>query len=206
MLLFHIAVGFHYTAFSRIAKEAVSRRRFACEPYSGNCRINRIQTFPYSCSVHPIFSEKSGFFLPPLAFCAALQLPSRDHAIQKKINQNLHCTIKPTIFSVTALVDIRQQKKHRNKLFQCFYLAESQGFEPWRRSSRLHDFQSCAFDHSANSPNIELFSQRTRNIIPDKSASVKCFFTFISFFISPPRSEKKPCVLQRRAFDNHFWN
>ena len=31
-------------------------------------------------------------------------------------------------------------------------MAESQGFEPWVRSSRTHDFQSCAFDHSANSP------------------------------------------------------
>ncbi len=31
-------------------------------------------------------------------------------------------------------------------------LAESQGFEPWRRFRRLHDFQSCSFDHSDNSP------------------------------------------------------
>ncbi len=31
-------------------------------------------------------------------------------------------------------------------------LAESQGFEPWRRFRRLHDFQSCSFGHSDNSP------------------------------------------------------
>ena len=31
-------------------------------------------------------------------------------------------------------------------------LAESQGFEPWRRFWRLHDFQSCSFGHSDNSP------------------------------------------------------
>ena len=31
-------------------------------------------------------------------------------------------------------------------------MAESQGFEPWVRDYRTHDFQSCAFDHSANSP------------------------------------------------------
>ena len=31
-------------------------------------------------------------------------------------------------------------------------MAERRGFEPLRRYQRLHDFQSCAFDHSANSP------------------------------------------------------
>ena len=31
-------------------------------------------------------------------------------------------------------------------------LAESQGFEPWVRYHPTHDFQSCALDHSANSP------------------------------------------------------
>jgi hypothetical protein len=32
------------------------------------------------------------------------------------------------------------------------YLAESQGFEPWKPFWSLHTFQACAFDHSANSP------------------------------------------------------
>lgn len=67
-------------------------------------------------------------------------------------------------------------------MFQCFYLAESQGFEPWRRSSRLHDFQSCAFDHSANSPFNFLLSQKARYIIPCKMCSVKYFLLF--FYIS----------------------
>ena len=31
-------------------------------------------------------------------------------------------------------------------------MAESQGFEPWVRYHPTHDFQSCALDHSANSP------------------------------------------------------
>ncbi len=33
--------------------------------------------------------------------------------------------------------------------------AESQGFEPWVRYHPTHDFQSCALDHSANSPGSE---------------------------------------------------
>ena len=75
-------------------------------------------------------------------------------------------------------------------------LAESQGFEPWRRSSRLHDFQSCAFDHSANSPNIHLFSQRTRNIISDKPEFVKYFFQFFfsSFSILIFFLKNTPCA------------
>ena len=31
-------------------------------------------------------------------------------------------------------------------------MAESQGFEPWVPLKGTHDFQSCALDHSANSP------------------------------------------------------
>ena len=46
----------------------------------------------------------------------------------------------------------KAKEKALNQTIPCFFLAESQGFEPWNRSSRLHDFQSCAFDHSANSP------------------------------------------------------
>ena len=45
-------------------------------------------------------------------------------------------------------------------------MAESQGFEPWVRDYRTHDFQSCAFDHSANSP------------------SVFCCFCFVVSFVS----------------------
>lgn len=45
-------------------------------------------------------------------------------------------------------------------------MAESQGFEPWVRDYRTHDFQSCAFDHSANSP------------------SVFCCFRFVVSFVS----------------------
>ena len=45
-------------------------------------------------------------------------------------------------------------------------MAESQGFEPWVRDYRTHDFQSCAFDHSANSP------------------SVFCSFRFVVSFVS----------------------
>ena len=35
-----------------------------------------------------------------------------------------------------------------------FYLAERGGFEPPIRLWRIHDFQSCSFDHSDISPNI----------------------------------------------------
>ena len=31
-------------------------------------------------------------------------------------------------------------------------MADRQGFEPWIPFRGIHDFQSCAFDHSANSP------------------------------------------------------
>lgn len=48
----------------------------------------------------------------------------------------------------------KTKRKAPNQAIRCFSLAESQGFEPWVRDYRTHDFQSCAFDHSANSPYI----------------------------------------------------
>ena len=39
-------------------------------------------------------------------------------------------------------------------------MAESQGFEPWVRYHPTHDFQSCALDHSANSPRGECSQDR----------------------------------------------
>ena len=48
---------------------------------------------------------------------------------------------------------------------RCGFMAESQGFEPWVRDYRTHDFQSCAFDHSANSPNRPICSHRGRDIL-----------------------------------------
>ena len=67
---------------------------------------------------------------------------------------------------------------------KCGNLAESQGFEPWRRSSRLHDFQSCAFDHSANSPCSLICSRRGRKILyPINGIPSSLFPTFLK--ISP---------------------
>ena len=37
-------------------------------------------------------------------------------------------------------------------------MAESQGFEPWVRYHPTHDFQSCALDHSANSPKQQMLT------------------------------------------------
>ena len=64
-------------------------------------------------------------------------------------------------------------------------MAESQGFEPWVRDYRTHDFQSCAFDHSANSPYISIFIAPHRAflsatifIIAHISSFVKTFFNY----------------------------
>ena len=78
--------------------------------------------------------------------------------------------------------DLKYKKYGIKPKFNTVFLAESQGFEPWRRSSRLHDFQSCAFDHSANSPFNFLPSQKARYIISYKTRFVKCFLLF--FYIS----------------------
>ena len=37
-----------------------------------------------------------------------------------------------------------------------FTMAERQGFEPWVRDNRTHDFQSCSFSRSDTSPCILL--------------------------------------------------
>ena len=42
-------------------------------------------------------------------------------------------------------------KRNRTQKAVSYSMAESEGFEPSERDYRSHDFQSCAFDHSANS-------------------------------------------------------
>ena len=37
-------------------------------------------------------------------------------------------------------------------------MAEREGFEPSIRGYRIHEFQSCAFDHSATSPALIIMS------------------------------------------------
>lgn len=62
-------------------------------------------------------------------------------------------------------------------------VAERQGFEPWLRYQRKHDFQSCAFSHSAISPNhlILFFAKMAYNriaawiIIADIPRQIKPF-------------------------------
>ncbi len=44
-------------------------------------------------------------------------------------------------------------------------LAESQGFEPWVRYHPTHDFQSCALDHSANSPRQRMLTSINYSVI-----------------------------------------
>ena len=46
--------------------------------------------------------------------------------------------------------------KKRNLANTKFLLAESLGFEPKVGYQPTHDFQSCALDHSANSPSVWL--------------------------------------------------
>ena len=43
-------------------------------------------------------------------------------------------------------------------------MAESQGFEPWVRYHPTHDFQSCALDHSANSPRQRMLTSHYYNV------------------------------------------
>lgn len=54
----------------------------------------------------------------------------------------------------------RQNPRHVAEGFMrnviCCDVAERQGFEPWLRYQRKHDFQSCAFSHSAISPSALL--------------------------------------------------
>lgn len=70
-------------------------------------------------------------------------------------------------------------------MFQCFYLAESQGFEPWRRSSRLHDFQSCAFDQLSHLSKrlLSLVTRDSEDYYTRFFPAVKLFFKKISIFL-----------------------
>ena len=58
-------------------------------------------------------------------------------------------------------------------------MADRQGFEPWIPFRGIHDFQSCAFDHSAIYPSALLFI--IINLIFDKS-----FFRLKSKYLSEP--------------------
>ena len=65
------------------------------------------------------------------------------------------------------------------------FLAESQGFEPWDGYKPSHDFQSCALDHSANSPWPE---DRNESIVqavfpPVKQFGENAFTLFLSFLL-----------------------
>ena len=70
--------------------------------------------------------------------------------------------------SVITLTSLKNAKTPKNiAIFRGFSsLAESQGFEPWLRYQRKHDFQSCAFDHSANSPWSNIIAGTLRMRLP----------------------------------------
>lgn len=56
-----------------------------------------------------------------------------------------------------------------------FTMAERQGFEPWVRDNRTHDFQSCSFSRSDTSPCILLCNRYLYSIL-DRSLDVKKIF------------------------------
>ena len=51
-------------------------------------------------------------------------------------------------------------------------MAERQGFEPWVRNNRTHDFQSCSFSRSDTSPCILLLCNRYLISIRERAYSV----------------------------------
>lgn len=55
------------------------------------------------------------------------------------------------------------------------WLAERQGFEPWKRFGHLHTFQACAFDHSAISPRWRTLLSSKRKEDCKGSAKVQFF-------------------------------
>ncbi len=69
-------------------------------------------------------------------------LNPRNHIVAKRFSRPPHSAALPPLQRYKSGATGAPRKT----------LAESRGFEPRRRFRRLHDFQSCAFDHSANSP------------------------------------------------------
>ncbi len=88
----------------------------------------------------------------------------------------------------------RTKKSVKIKHFNALRLAESQGFEPWVRSSRTHDFQSCAFDHSANSPLTfySPFSEYVFYYILTSAIRQAFSFLFRNIYGSPGNSSDTP--------------
>ena len=78
-------------------------------------------------------------------------------------------------------------------------LAESRGFEPRRRLRRLHDFQSCAFDHSANSP-VKCADYSSVKLL----ASTREFSRFMTALLRP-RKTTTSCVRAQHE-DHNAWH
>ena len=57
--------------------------------------------------------------------------------------------INTPIFASSQSKNFRQE--HNRYKNSCYFLAERAGFEPAIRC-RIHDFESCTFNHSATSP------------------------------------------------------
>ncbi len=70
----------------------------------------------------------------------------------------------PAFIQTFGLVHLGMKKAIRQLTDGLQWSAESKGFEPLNRFCRLHAFQACAFDHSANSP-IRAFFQRTAKLV-----------------------------------------
>lgn len=64
-----------------------------------------------------------------------------------------------------------------------FAMAERQGFEPWVRDNRTHDFQSCSFSRSDTSPCILLLCNRYLISIRDRGISVNMKNSFCMIFL-----------------------
>ena len=69
-------------------------------------------------------------------------------------------------FSLCMKSFLKKQNPAKKQCRQSLHcLAESQGFEPWVRYHPTHDFQSCALDHSANSPGQRMLTSVHYSVI-----------------------------------------
>ena len=70
-------------------------------------------------------------------------------------------------------------QEYNQSINSCYFLAERAGFEPAIRC-RIHDFESCAFNHSAISPNTDYYTTK----ILAKLLVINCWKLILSFWTS----------------------
>lgn len=79
----------------------------------------------------------------------------KDRLMTRDISPFFWASSKGGIYQ-RALSGFCIQKKKVIHRITFLYVAERQGFEPWVRYNRTHDFQSCSFSRSDTSPCILL--------------------------------------------------